>query len=87
MYQFNIKKQDTGGYKFELGGINILTEEYMIQDDRHKLMNPSKTIAYFSVDDNIFGVANDPLSFNTAEELYDSINKQYSIFTTSSKNA
>ena len=87
MYQFNIKKQESGGYRFELGGINIITEEYTVQDGMHKLANPAKTIAYFNIDDNIYGISNDSLKLNTVEDLYDSINKQYRIFTAPSKTA
>jgi len=81
MYHFSIKKQETGGFRFELDGINILTEAYTIQDGKHKLTNPSKSIAYFNIEDNLYGIANDPLNFATAEDFYDSINTQYHIFT------
>lgn len=87
MYQFSIKKQESGGYRFELDGINIITEEYVMQDGMHKLANPSKTIAYFNIDDNIYGISNDSLKLGTVEDLYESINKQYRIFKTPSKTA
>jgi hypothetical protein len=81
MYHFSIKEQETGGYKFELDGIKIITQEYTIQDGKHKFINPSSSIAYFNIGDNIYGVSNDPLNFSTAEDFYDSVNKQYSLFT------
>jgi len=87
MYQFSIKKQESGGYRFELDGINILTDEYTMQDGRHKLTNPSKTIAYFNLNDNIYGISNVPHNFATVEDLYDSINQQYHIFTQPGKTA
>lgn len=87
MYQFSIKKQENGGYRFELDGINIITEEYTLQDGRHKLLNPAKTIAYFNINDNIYGISNDSLKLSTVEDLYDSINKQYLIFTAPKKTA
>ena len=81
MYQFSIKKQENGGYRFELDGIKILTEEFTIEAGKHKLSNPSKTIAYFIIEDNIYGVSNGTFNFSTAEDFYDSISKQYHIFT------
>jgi hypothetical protein len=79
MYNFSIKKQEKGGYKFELDGINILTESYQVEGNKHLLSNPSKTVAYFSVGDNLFGISNYPQNLSTAEDVFDSIKKQYNL--------
>ncbi len=81
MYQFTIKKQEEGGYKFELDGIRMIIDGYSIKEDKHYLTKPDKAIAYFLVDDNIYGISNDPLNFNTAVAFYDAIIQQYQIFT------
>jgi hypothetical protein len=87
MYQFKIKEQDSGGYRFELGQINILIEGFTIKDGKHLLSNPNKAIAYFSIEDNIYGISNDPNSLPTVEALYDAIYQQYKIFTRKKLNA
>ncbi|MES2703945.1 MAG: hypothetical protein V4649_14995 [Bacteroidota bacterium] len=79
MYQFKIRKQDDGVYRFELGGIKLLVDEFTVKEDRHVLANPTKAIAYFSIDNNIYGISNE--NFETAEAFYDAISKQYLIFT------
>lgn len=81
MYHFKIKKEEGGEFRFELGGINMLVDNYLIKENQHFLSNPGKVIAYFNVDDNLFSVSNDPLNFETAEAFYDEICKQYKIFT------
>jgi len=81
MYQFRIKKQDDGGYRFELGGIQLLVDDYTIKEDKHILAHPDKAIAYFNIDANIYGISNKAQNYNTAEALYDAISTQYRIFT------
>ncbi|MCW3121880.1 MAG: hypothetical protein JWQ38_1372 [Flavipsychrobacter sp.] len=83
MYQFRIKSQEDGGYRFELDNINIISEGYIIENGQHVFTNPNKAIAYFNVENNIYGVSNDPLSFFTAEAFYDAIKEQYNVFTDS----
>ena len=82
MYQFKIKKQEYGGYKFELDGIIMLVGEYTMNDDKHFLKNPDKAFAYFYIGDNIYGLSNEPKNYDTAEAFYDAINLQYGIFKT-----
>ena len=79
MYQFQIRKQDDGVFRFELGGIKLLVEGYTVIEDRHMIINPRKAIAYFNIENNIYGISNE--NFETAEAFYDAISKQYSIFT------
>ncbi len=87
MYQFKIKQQDDGGYRFELGDIKILLDGYTVQNGQHQLSNPNKAIAYFNIENNLYGISNDPLQYNTAEAFFDAISKQYSVFTTKRKTA
>ncbi len=84
MYQFRIKKQEDGGYKFELDGINMLIDDYQVKGDKHLLAHPGKAIAYFNIDANIYGVSNDPQNFETAEAFYDAVCQQYQIFAKTS---
>ena len=81
MYQFKIRKQEDGGYKFELDGIRIIVEDYSIKEGKHILLAPQKAIAYFLIHENIYGISNDPMNYDTAEAFFDAINKQYRIFT------
>ncbi len=85
MYQFKIKKQEEGGYRFELDGIRLIIDDYSVKNDQHILTHPNKAIAYFMVNENIYGVSNDPLNYDTAEAFYDAITKQYQIFTSDTK--
>ena len=83
MYHFNIKEQESGGYKFELDGIKIIAQQFTIEDGKHKFLNPSSAIAYFNIGNNVFGVSNNLLKIGTAEDLFDSISKQYAMLTPS----
>jgi hypothetical protein len=81
MYQFKITQlEDGAGYRFELGSIKMIVENYTVRDGSHILSNPDKTIAYFTIENNIYGVTNDPRNFETAEDFYDNMYKQYLIF-------
>ncbi|MBC7553086.1 MAG: hypothetical protein H7257_03810 [Taibaiella sp.] len=80
MYQFRITKQERGGYRFELSGIKMLVEDFEIKNDKHILTNPGKTIAFFYIDNNLYGVTNDPNVFNSAEDFYDAMSSQYQVF-------
>ena len=80
MYQFKIVKVQEGGYKFELEGIKLLVDDYSIINDTHQLKTPNKAIAFFNIGDDIYGISNEPLNLNTAEALYDAMNKQYNVF-------
>lgn len=80
MYQFKIKKQENGGYKFELGDIKLLVDDYSILNDQHQIAHPDKAIAYFNFDNYMYGVGNVPAKFDTAEDFYDAIKKQYMLF-------
>ena len=86
MYEFKIKQQEDGGYRFELEGIRMIVPGYSIQEGKHRLENPDKAIAYFMIDENIYGISNDPMNVETAEAFYDAIVKQYKVFTTDKKN-
>ncbi len=79
MYQFKIKKQDDGVYRFELGSIKMLIDDYTVKEDKHLLANPKKAIAFFIFEDNIYGVSNEPVNFDSAEAFYDAMNQQYHI--------
>jgi len=81
MYQFKIVKVQEGGYKFELEGIKLLVDGYSIINDKHQLKNPNRAIAFFNIGDDMYGISNEPLNLDTAEALYDVMNKQYNIFT------
>ena len=85
MYQFNIKQQEDGGYKFELDGIKMIIDDYQLKEGNHILTHPTKAIAYFIIQDNIYGISNDPLNCDTAEAFYDAIIKQYELFTNTGK--
>jgi hypothetical protein len=79
MYHFKIKKQENGGYRFELGFINILIEGYTLNGNVHILSNPNKAIAYFNVGDNIYGISNVAHQYDTVEAFYDDMDRQYKI--------
>ena len=86
MYRFKIKKQEEGGYEFELGDIKLLVDDYSIRDDQHQIAHPDKAIAYFNFDNYTYGIGNIPNKFFTAEAFYDVIKKQYQLFVKEKKN-
>jgi hypothetical protein len=81
MYRFNIVQQKDETWKFELNGINLIIEGFIVDKDRHIIQNPEKAIAYFSVKGHMYGLANQFRVYNTAEEFYDVMMEQYSIFS------
>ncbi len=82
MYQFRITKQENGGFRFELNGIKMFIDDYILKDDKHLLKNPHKAIAYFDVENNLYGVSNDLINFGTAEEFHDAMARQFRMFAT-----
>ena len=87
MYHFKIVKVQEGGYKFELEGIKLLVDDYSVINDQHILKTPNKAIAFFNIGEDIYGISNESLNLNTAEALYDTMTRQYSVFISPSKNA
>ncbi len=81
MYQFRITKEEKGGYRFELNGIKILVEGYKVEGDHHALTNPDKAVAFFDVENNLYGISNQPSHYKTAEEFFDAMFTQFKIFT------
>ncbi len=86
MYQFKIKQLEDGGYRFELGDIKMLVDDYTIDHDQHLLRNPNKAVAYFVIDNNMYGISNNPMHYNTAEQFFDAISSQHGVFTGDKRN-
>ena len=86
MYQFKIKKQENGGYRFELGVINILIVGYTVQGEQHILSNPNNAIAYFNLEDNIYGISNQNQQYPTVEAFYEAMEEQYKMFARPVRN-
>lgn len=82
MYSFTKLQDNDSEWRLELNGISLLCDGFFLKNDMHWLKNPQKAIGYFRTNGNIFGVANDIIVYNTAEEFYDSILKQYNVFKT-----
>jgi len=80
MYQFNIVKNDDSSWRFELDGINLIVDDFQLKDEKHYIKSPDKTIAFFSINGNLYGIANQSDICCTAEEFYDLMRKQYSFF-------
>ena len=87
MYQFRIKQQESGGYRFELDDIKMLVDEYSIQQDKHVFTHPEKIIAYFNIGDSIYGVSNELWNYATAEDFYESIRQQYLMLAGNGRDA
>lgn len=80
MYQFKIVKNDDCSWRFELGGINLILDGFLLKNEKHYIKNPSKAIAFFSVNDILYGVDNKLLTCPTAEDFYEAMKKQYAYF-------
>ncbi|NDC42110.1 MAG: hypothetical protein EBZ77_11265 [Chitinophagia bacterium] len=77
MYQFRITQQESGGFRFEYNGIKILVDDYFIKDGKHFLKSPDKAIAYFDIENNIYGISNEPMHFASAEDFHDAMVSQF----------
>lgn len=75
MYEFHIEKKGDETWKFELEGVNMLIDSYAVKNNKHLIMNPAKTIAYFYLDGNIYSIRNRAFC-RTAEDFFDLIQKQ-----------
>lgn len=80
MYQFNVMQDESGMWRFELDGINLLLDGFAVKDGKHWINTPSKAIAFFNLSGNLYGVSNDMRTFQTVEDFFDSMREQYSIF-------
>ncbi len=80
MYQFKIRKLEEGGYRFELGDIKMDISDYSVNDNKHLLTNPSKAFGWFTVQNNIYGLSNEDVRFETVEAFYEAINLQHNFF-------
>ncbi|RYD58197.1 MAG: hypothetical protein EOP56_04555 [Sphingobacteriales bacterium] len=80
MYQFSKIKNDDGSWRFELDGISMIVDGFTESKGQHYITNPEKAIAFFNFNGNLYGIANQIRTFNTAEEFYDQMCNQYSFF-------
>ena len=80
MYQFTIVRNEDSSWRFELGGINLIVDDYQLKDEKHYIKNPQKVIAYFNINGNLYGIANQATTCHTAEEFCDMMREQYSYF-------
>lgn len=81
MYQFRITREEKGGYRFELEGIKILVDDYKVENNKHMLTNPGKAVAFFDIENSLYGISNQPSYYHTAEEFYDAMFSQFYVFT------
>jgi len=80
MYRFNKVQDSDGIWRFELDGINLLIDGYVIKDEKHFIKNPQKAIAYFNLSGHLYGIANAIKTSTTVEDFYDILLQQYHIF-------
>lgn len=80
MYPFNIVRNDDSSWRFELGGINLIIDDYQVKDEKHYIKNPDKAIAFFNINGNLYGIANQAHNCSTAEDFYEMMKEQYSYF-------
>jgi hypothetical protein len=80
MYQFNIVKNEDSSWRFELSGISLIVDDFVVKDEKHWIKNPAKAIAFFNINGNLYGIANQTSTCCTAEEFYDMMKEQYSYF-------
>jgi len=80
MYQFNIAADESGAWRFELNGINLLLDGFVIKDDKHWIENPTKAMAFFNINGHLYGISNELITYKTAEDFFDTMSNQYTIF-------
>lgn len=79
MYHFNQTQADDQ-CRLELNGIKLLVDGYTIKQDKHYLKNPANAIAFFDVNGGLYGISNRNGTYLTAEDFYDSMQKQLDFF-------
>ena len=79
MYEFHIERKGNKEWKFERDGVKIITDEYVIKDGKHLIVNPLNSIAYFYVDDNIFAFRNRSSPCTTVEDFFDLMLQQIAL--------
>lgn len=80
MYPFNIEQTEDKSYRFELNGINMIIDGFVLKEEVHYLLHPDKAIAFFTVDGNLYGVVNRAQYCDTVEGFYEIMCKQYQYF-------
>ena len=80
MSRFDIEQQKDGTWKFELDGINLIVDGFEVKNNMHVINNPEKAIAYFSIDGHLYGLSNQVRTCKTAEEFYEVMRQQFTIF-------
>ncbi len=81
MYQFRITEEERGGYRFELEGIKIIVDDYKLENDRHILTNPGKAVAFFDIENNLYGISNQTTVYYSVEDFYEAMAQQFNVFT------
>ena len=80
MYHFNIVRQDSGEFRFELDGINLIIDGYNVKGEKHWIKNPETAIAFFNIKEHLYGVSNKLQTSLTVEDFFDLMKSQYQIF-------
>lgn len=86
MYHFNIVRQDSGEFRFELDGINLIVDGYNVEGEKHWIKNPETAIAFFNIKGHLYGVSNKLQTSQTAEDFFDLMKDQYQIFMAANAN-
>jgi hypothetical protein len=86
MYPFNIKKDNSGEYTFELGEISIKVFGFTKSTGLHKIINPERAYAQFYIRGNVYGVSNNINCFPTVEKFYENMLAQLNIVKNSGQN-
>lgn len=77
---FNILKNKDGRSRFELDGIQMVVDGFTKKNGKHFIENPERAIAYFNIQNEIYGVSNQLSAYKTAEEFYEAMKKQFAFF-------
>jgi len=85
MYQFNKVKLDNGAWRFELDGISLIMDGFLIKGDKHWINNSEKAIALFNFKGEMYSVSNQLQDYKTAEDFYNAMKEQYAFFHTQNK--
>jgi hypothetical protein len=84
---FNKIKQSDGSWKFEKDGINLILDDFTMEDKKHRIMNTEKAIAFFNFMGEVYSVSNQLDNFKTAEDFFQAMKQQYLIFSPGVKTA
>lgn len=79
-YAFQKTQDAEGRWQLDLNSIRLVVDGFEERNGRHWLQAPERAVAFFTLDGNFYGMANNLVAHPTAEALYEDLRQQFSHF-------